>query len=84
MPTESVSSNGNLNVGETWTYTISYTVTQADLDAGLTLVNTVTVTTEEDPMPHTDDAPTLVTQMPSFSVVKTQTEVLVRSLLQVR
>ncbi|MBK7788266.1 MAG: DUF11 domain-containing protein, partial [Saprospiraceae bacterium] len=73
LPTESVSSNGNLNVGETWTYTISYTVTQADLDAGLTLVNTVTVTTEEDPMPHTDDAPTLVNQMPSFSVVKTQT-----------
>ncbi|MBK8111120.1 MAG: hypothetical protein IPK46_12700 [Saprospiraceae bacterium] len=28
-----------MNVGETWTYTISYTATQADIDAGANLVN---------------------------------------------
>ncbi|MEK7424495.1 MAG: Calx-beta domain-containing protein, partial [Actinomycetota bacterium] len=31
-PTESLSTNGVLNVGETWTYAASYTATQADID----------------------------------------------------
>ncbi|NKI33582.1 DUF11 domain-containing protein, partial [Wenzhouxiangella sp. XN79A] len=32
-PVESITTDGQLEVGETWTYTISYTVTQADIDA---------------------------------------------------
>ncbi len=30
-PAESISANGELNVGESWIYTISYTVTQTDV-----------------------------------------------------
>ncbi len=72
-PTESVSSNGNLNVGETWTYTISYTTTQADIDAGANLVNTASVTTTQVPGPTTDTATTPVTQSPSLTIAKDQT-----------
>ncbi|MBD0830507.1 DUF4347 domain-containing protein, partial [Aestuariibaculum sediminum] len=39
--------DGILNVGETWTYTASYVVTQTDLNAGADLVNTASVTTNE-------------------------------------
>ncbi|MBL0084867.1 MAG: DUF11 domain-containing protein [Saprospiraceae bacterium] len=72
-PTESVSSNGNLNVGETWTYTISYTATQADIDAGVNLVNTASVTTTQVPGPTTDTATTPVSQSPSLTISKDQT-----------
>ena len=33
-----------LDVGETWQYTASHQVTQAELDAGTAIVNTATVT----------------------------------------
>ncbi|MBK8111111.1 MAG: DUF11 domain-containing protein [Saprospiraceae bacterium] len=72
-PTESVSSNGNLNIGETWTYTISYTATQADIDAGANLVNTASVTTTQVPGPTTDTATTPVSQTPSLTITKDQT-----------
>ncbi len=36
--------DGLLDVGETWQYTASHTVTQAELDAGTAIVNTATVT----------------------------------------
>ncbi|HRD05950.1 MAG TPA: SdrD B-like domain-containing protein, partial [Saprospiraceae bacterium] len=72
-PTESISSNGQLDVAETWTYTISYTVTQSDIDAGIPLVNHASVTTNELPDPETDDETTPVSQAPLFTVVKTQT-----------
>ncbi|MBK8698883.1 MAG: DUF11 domain-containing protein [Saprospiraceae bacterium] len=72
-PVESLSSNGEINVGETWTYTINYTVTQSDIDAGANLVNNVSVTTDEVPGPTTDNETTLVDQNPSLTVSKTQT-----------
>ncbi|MBK8111122.1 MAG: DUF11 domain-containing protein [Saprospiraceae bacterium] len=72
-PTESISTNGNLNVGETWTYTISYTATQADIDAGVNLVNTASVTTTQVPGPTTDTATTPVSQTPSLTIAKDQT-----------
>ncbi|MET2986687.1 DUF7507 domain-containing protein, partial [Aureibaculum conchae] len=46
-PTESISTNNVLNVGEIWTYTTSYTVTAPNITAGSDLVNTATVTTAE-------------------------------------
>ena len=43
-------SDGLLDVGETWTYTASHQVTQAELDAGADLVNVATATgTRGDP-----------------------------------
>ena len=44
-----------LDVSETWQYTASHTVTQAELDAGTALVNTATVT-GTGATPDTDDA----------------------------
>ncbi len=72
-PAESISANGQLDIGETWTYTISYTVTQADIDAGVPLVNTASVTTTQVPGPTEDTASTTVTGTPSLTLVKTQT-----------
>ncbi|WP_162431106.1 beta strand repeat-containing protein, partial [Christiangramia aestuarii] len=42
-------SNGDdiLDVGETWTYTASYTVTQADIDGNVPLVNTAELVTSQ-------------------------------------
>ncbi|MBY6205967.1 DUF7507 domain-containing protein, partial [Halomonas denitrificans] len=72
-PVESISANGQLDVGETWTYTISYTVTQADIDAGSDLVNTASVTTTQVPGPTTDTATTPVNAAASLTITKTQT-----------
>ena len=72
-PIESISSNGQLDVAEMWTYTINYTTTQSDIDNGFDLVNTATVTTLQLPNPVSDDAVTAVSQMPSLIIVKTQT-----------
>ncbi|MFC1924461.1 S8 family serine peptidase, partial [Chloroflexota bacterium] len=41
-PTESSSTNGVLNVGETWTWAYTCTVTQADIEAGGSINNTAT------------------------------------------
>ena len=46
-PVESGVVNSILDVGEKWTYTATYTVTQADLDARVDLVNTITVDPHE-------------------------------------
>ncbi len=62
-----------LSIGETFTYTVSYTVTQADINAGTTLVNTASVTTTELPDPEEDTAETPITQAPSLTISKTQT-----------
>ncbi len=70
---ESISANNVLDTNEVWTYTISYEVTQADIDKGTDLVNTAVVTTTELPTPETDTAATPITQAPALTIVKTQT-----------
>ncbi len=57
-PIESGTADGILSVNETFTYTISYTVTQADIEAGSSLVNTASVVTTELPIPEKDKATT--------------------------
>ena len=47
--------DGILGVSETWTYTADYAVTQADLNAGGTLVNVATVDTDQTDQ-QSDDA----------------------------
>jgi len=59
VPTESLTPNLQLDVGETWTYTTTYTVTQADLNAGSPLVNNVAAGTDQTP-PKASSARTLV------------------------
>jgi uncharacterized repeat protein (TIGR01451 family) len=62
-------SDGKLDVGETWLYTASHLVTQAELDAGGTIDNTATVTgfgaTSDD-----DTASIDITQRPSLTIAK--------------
>ena len=72
-PLESISNNGILNVGETWTYDASYTVTQADIDANIPLINTISVRSTEVPGPTTDDVSTPVEGTATISVEKIQT-----------
>ena len=48
VPTESMTNDGVLEVGEIWTYTYRYEVTQADLDRG-SLLNRVTATSPDLP-----------------------------------
>ena len=59
-PSESLTPDGVLEVGESWTYTTTYTVTVADLLAGDDLINSVSVVTSEVPQPQEDDAQTPV------------------------
>jgi uncharacterized repeat protein (TIGR01451 family) len=64
--------NGNsiMEITETWAYNVSYTVTQADVNAGGTIANSVTVsTTQVGPRTATSGA-TPVTRNPQLTVVK--------------
>lgn len=69
-PVESISSNSILNAGERWSYTASYTVTQADMDAGNNLVNIARVVTTQIPVPLTSRATTMVTGAASMTITK--------------
>lgn len=62
-PSESLSSDGVLEVGETWTYTTSYTVTLEDLVDGNDLVNTVSAVSDQVSGAVTDDETVSVTQL---------------------
>jgi len=42
-----INNPGVLDVGETWTYTATYTVTQNDINAGTDLVNIAVVDTDQ-------------------------------------
>ncbi|NEP69255.1 MULTISPECIES: hypothetical protein [unclassified Moorena] len=61
--------DGNLDFGETWVYQASYTVTQADLDNGVDLVNVATADSAETE-PITDDATVGVKPMPGVDLIK--------------
>lgn len=64
-------SNSILDVGETWTYTVSYTVTQAVMDAGGNLSNSVSVTTNEAGLVRASSSTTAISVLPGLTVVKT-------------
>ena len=51
---------GVLDVGETWVYLVSYSVTQADITSGVDLVNTASITTAEITSPLMDTASSTV------------------------
>lgn len=75
-PAESLTSDGIFEVGETFTYTISYPVTAADITAGLDLVNNISVTsdqyTSEGQADETATASTVILPPnPSIAVTKT-------------
>ncbi len=65
--------NGILDVGETWTYSSTYDVTQADIDAGTTLVNLAVIDTDQTDQQQ-DDATTTITQTAAWSMTKVPAE----------
>ncbi|MCL4205900.1 MAG: DUF4347 domain-containing protein, partial [Pirellulaceae bacterium] len=65
-------SNNALDVGEVWTYTATYAVTQADIDAG-SVTNLATVTADDpndDPVTDDDDHDEPLPQNPGISIEK--------------
>jgi len=68
-PVADVGGVGLIDVNETWTYLTQYAVTQTDLDAGLALTNSVSVSTEQAGT-HTDTATTTVSQQPEITITK--------------
>ena len=64
--------DGQLDVGETWQYTASHQVTQAELDAGTPIVNTATVT-GDGATPDSDDATVAVAQSKILHIEKDAT-----------
>jgi len=72
---ESVNADSILEVGETWVYTTTYSVTQNDIDLGIALTNNVSVTSDETGATPVDanTTATPITQTPSFTVNKEQT-----------
>ncbi|MBT0958703.1 DUF11 domain-containing protein [Alphaproteobacteria bacterium KMM 3653] len=73
-PVESGNTNGDaqigrLDVGESWVYTVTYTVSQDDIDDGGNLVNNVSADTDQD-APQTDSVTTGVAQDPRFTIAK--------------
>ncbi len=63
---------GVLDVGEIWIYSASYTVSQADLDAGTAIVNSATVDTDQTG-PAGASATTTISAGPSLAVAKSST-----------
>jgi hypothetical protein len=62
---------GVLNVGETWTYTATYSVTQSNIDSGPAITNTATFATAEAPSVTSNTATTTITRTPALSINKT-------------
>lgn len=75
-PVESITSDGIFEVGEVWTYTVSYPVSAADISSGANLINTVSVTTDQYAAESLADETALATTiilpaLPSITVTKT-------------
>ncbi len=74
--------DSQLQTTETWVYTCSHTVTQAEIDAGGNLSNTVTVDSDQTG-PKTDTHTIPVTQSPGITVAKSSTTTSITSVGQV-
>ncbi len=62
---------GQLDIGEIWTYSYTYTVTQDDIDSGANLVNAVTATSDETGATEkTDDTSSPITQVIDYTLTK--------------
>jgi len=62
--------NGTLDVGETWSYTASYTVSQTDVDTNRIIANTATISTDETVLQSSNTVATAVQQKPGIQLVK--------------
>ena len=75
-PTESLAVDNIFEVGETWTYTVSYSVTAGDISAAVDLINNVSATTDQYTSESQADETALATTAivpgnPSITITKT-------------
>lgn len=70
-PTGDAGTAGALDVGETWTYTATFVVTQARFDLGTSLVNNVSVTSSQTQTARTASATTTITRNGALVLTKT-------------
>jgi uncharacterized repeat protein (TIGR01451 family) len=62
---------GTFDIGEVWTYAATFPASQARIDSGANIVNTVSVTsTQTSPASQSANAVTAVTQTPMMTLVK--------------
>ena len=77
--TESGTANGELNVGETWTYTGTYTAQQSDINnnggGDGDIDNTATAHTTQQPSDQSSSTATPIDRNPDYSIQKTVTDV---------
>jgi len=66
---DAASADGELDVGETWNYTASHTVTLAEMNSGADIVNLATADSDQTG-PDTDGASVPVTQSPAIAIDK--------------
>ena len=66
---DAATADDELDVGETWHYTATHTVTQSEIDAGGQIVNTATADSDQTG-PDTDDASVPVVQAPAIALDK--------------
>ena len=64
-------SDGAIDIGETWSFAISYTVTQGDIDAGGALVNVASLDANELSTTLSDQVSTPVATTPAVAISKT-------------
>src|SRR5690606_37956876 len=69
-PSGDTDNDGELDVDETWAYTVTYAATQSHIDNGSDIVNVFTFDADELTSEVSDDATTTITQSPSVSVEK--------------
>ncbi|MRS04741.1 hypothetical protein EG832_16215, partial [bacterium] len=75
-------SDNKLDLTETWIYACTHTVTQAEVDAGRSLSNTVTADSAQS-LPDTDNLDIPISLTPSLQVVKSSTTTTVTAAGQV-
>ncbi len=73
LETGDTNDNNILDVGETWSYSATYDVTQSDIDAGTTLVNRAVIDTDQTD-PAQAEASTTINQTAGWSMSKVATE----------
>jgi hypothetical protein len=62
---------GTINVGETWIYTATYAVTQANINNGATITNSATFKTNETILQSSSTVSTTITRTPQLTTLKT-------------
>jgi uncharacterized repeat protein (TIGR01451 family) len=61
---------GTLNIGETWLYSATYAVTQANINNGTSITNKASFATTEAPLATSNTVTTTITRNPQLTILK--------------